>query len=359
MSDETAQEDRTEDASQRRLDDARREGKIALSKDVGTGAAVLCGFAAVAAYGGDVVGGAVAALQRITEIMATAGSGSLQELMLAGCSEIWRPGLVIIIVVAAAGLVVTVAQTQGGVWPGQVSLDPDKLFSPKRVIHAFSRQGLADMGLAVVKALAIGIVGVTAVQGHLVPLRQAIEAAPGAAIREVAATMVDVALRGAGVLAVAGLIDLFLVHRRYLHEHRMTKDQIKREAKEDEGDPHIRAARRRRHRELKRGAFAREVPRADALIVNPTHFAIALRYRKKDDRAPRVMAKGRGAKAAAMRKLAVECGIPVVQDIPLARLLHKRVKVGREVPAETYRAVAAVLAFVFKTTGRAPGTGPD
>ncbi|HEY4221150.1 MAG TPA: EscU/YscU/HrcU family type III secretion system export apparatus switch protein, partial [Myxococcota bacterium] len=129
--------------------------------------------------------------------------------------------------------------------------------------------------------------------------------------------------------------------------------------KEDEGDPMIKGRRRRKHRELLRGSVHKEVPRADAIVVNPTHIAIAIRYRKGKDKAPRVMAKGKGARADKMRELARECGVPIVKDIPLARLLYKRVRVGSQVPSETYKSVAAVLAFVYRATGRVPGTGPE
>ena len=96
------------------------------------------------------------------------------------------------------------------------------------------------------------------------------------------------------------------------------------------------------------------MPRADALLVNPTHIAIALRYRKDEGRAPKVTAKGKGVLAEHMRDLAREHGIPIVEDIPLARLLYKKVKVGREIPAATYKAVATILAFVYRATGRGP-----
>ena len=101
------------------------------------------------------------------------------------------------------------------------------------------------------------------------------------------------------------------------------------------------------------------MPRADALVVNPTHIAVAIRYRKKSDRAPRVTAKGKGKQAEIMRELAVRHGVPIVKDVPLARLMHRKIKVGREVPAETFRAVAAVLATVYRLTGRVPGTGSE
>lgn len=132
----------------------------------------------------------------------------------------------------------------------------------------------------------------------------------------------------------------------------MTRDEVKREMREDEGDPMLRGARKRKHRELvKRNAIA-ETKRADALIVNPTHIAIAIRYRKDEDGAPRVIAKGKGVLAEAMREAARSSGIPIVQDIPLARLLYRKVKTGGQVPRETFKAVAAVLAFVYRLTGK-------
>jgi len=135
----------------------------------------------------------------------------------------------------------------------------------------------------------------------------------------------------------------------------MTKDEAKRENKDQEGDPLIRGQRRKRHREMVRNQARVEVPRADALIVNPTHVAIAIRYRRDEGRAPRVTAKGKGELAEYMRGLARENGIPICEDIPLARLLYRKVKVGREIPAQTYKAVAAVLAFVYRITRRQPG----
>jgi flagellar biosynthesis protein FlhB len=134
----------------------------------------------------------------------------------------------------------------------------------------------------------------------------------------------------------------------------MTKEEAKREYKDDEGDPLLKGRRKRRHRELLKGRAAIEVPRADAVVVNPTHIAVALRYRRGEDKAPRVVAKGQGLAAERIREVARENGVPIVRDVPLARLLHKRVKVGGAVPAETYKAVAAVLAFVWKLQGKSP-----
>jgi flagellar biosynthesis protein FlhB len=118
----------------------------------------------------------------------------------------------------------------------------------------------------------------------------------------------------------------------------------------------MKGARKRRHRELvKRNSIA-ETKRADVLIVNPTHIAIAIRYRKDEGGAPKVLAKGKGHLAEVMREAARENGISIVQDIALARLLYKKVKVGGSVPADTFKAVATILAFVYKLTGRTQGS---
>ena len=130
----------------------------------------------------------------------------------------------------------------------------------------------------------------------------------------------------------------------------MTKDELKREMKDEEGDPLVKGARKRRHRELVRKSAIAESRRADALVVNPTHIAIAIRYRKDEGAAPRVLAKGKGVLAEAMRDSARSAGVPIVQDIPLARLLYKKVKIGGQVPADTYKAVAAILALVYRLT---------
>jgi flagellar biosynthesis protein FlhB len=147
-----------------------------------------------------------------------------------------------------------------------------------------------------------------------------------------------------------------LTRWRFHRDQKMTKQEVRDEYKEEEGDPQLKGRRKKRHRDLLRNQARTEVPRADALVVNPTHVAVAIRYRRDEGRAPRVTAKGKGAMAEYMRALARENGVAIYQDVPLARFLYRKVKVGREIPAQTYKAVAAVLAFVYRLGGRQPGT---
>jgi len=359
--DDTPQEDKTEEASQRRLDQAREEGKTALSKDGVSAATLITGTVLAVLTLPGVIMGQVGLVRRMANAMADIDTQALPPwgTVIMDCLMAGAPLLGVLVGTSLAGVLAGLAQTGGAFFPTLLEPDPSRLWSTEPVTKAFTRQGIVDTSLSIVRAMAVGGVSLHALLSHREMLVGALRASSATTLMETADLLSSVALRGAGVLVVLGAIDVFLTRRRFFEKMKMTKDEIKREMKEDEGDPHIRGARKRRHRELRRGAIAAEVPKADAVVVNPTHIAVVLRYRKKSDKAPRITAKGKGPKADAIRRLAIENGIPIVKDIPLARLLHARVRIGREVPAETYRAVAAVLAFVAKVTGRPPGTGPE
>ena len=132
----------------------------------------------------------------------------------------------------------------------------------------------------------------------------------------------------------------------------MTQTEIKREFREQEGDPTNKRRRKQRMRELARRRVAQAVKKADVVLVNPTEYAVALRYNADEDRAPRVLAKGRGAPAERIRELARQNGVPIVAEPPLTRMIYKLVPEGREIPAALYKAVAEVLAYVYRLRRR-------
>jgi flagellar biosynthesis protein FlhB len=209
-----------------------------------------------------------------------------------------------------------------------------------------------DLGLALGKVAVIGTAAFLAVRAPFLALPRLLGATPGDQLGAAFGILATVAKPVLAAAVALALVELAVSHLRFSDRMKMTKEELKREVKEEEGDPLLRGRRKRRHRELARGQARVEVPRADALIVNPTHVAVAVRYRRDEGRAPRVLAKGKGALAEYMRELARTHGIPIVEDIPLARLLHRKVKVGREIPAQTYKAVAAILAFVYRVAAR-------
>jgi type III secretion protein U len=202
----------------------------------------------------------------------------------------------------------------------------------------------ARAALAVAKAVVLALVllgWARAGAGRLAALPGA--AAPGALAAAVPA-LAALALRLTGALALLGAVDLALERRRHRLALRMTRDEVRRELREDEGDPAHRAERRRAHRAL---LEAGPVARATVVVVNPTHVAVALRHERSGDGAPRVVAKGAGLGAWRIRSAARRAGVPIVRDVPLARALHRLAEVGDEIPEELYDAAAALLVHLY------------
>jgi flagellar biosynthetic protein FlhB len=160
----------------------------------------------------------------------------------------------------------------------------------------------------------------------------------------------DILWKAGGMFLVFGLIDLFRQQRRFQKDLKMTKQEVKEESKENEGNPQVRGKIRRLQRDFARRRMMQEVATATAVIVNPTHFAVALRYSHDSMATPVVVAKGKNYLALRIRQRAMDHGVPLVENPPLAQALYKSVDVGREIPAHLYRAVAEVLAYIYRLT---------
>jgi flagellar biosynthetic protein FlhB len=177
-----------------------------------------------------------------------------------------------------------------------------------------------------------------------------VPAAPGASA---AGELIHGAMRrSAWALAAFGAVMLVRERMRYQKRLRMSKQEIRDEAKEIDGNPQIKARVRRLQRDMRRRHMMRDVPRATAVIVNPTHYAVALRYEQGTMAAPTVVAKGRNYLAARIRQRAIGAEVPIIENPPLAQALYKSVEVGQDIPPYLYRAVAEILAYVFRVMGR-------
>ena len=324
MSDETQQDQKTESASERRLHSAQENGDIAVARDVGMLATLAAAGTVLTIIG---PGLRDALVNLVYASVDGLGNPSAARLV----PYLSRPSLLTLLVPTAVALAVVVVfgmQTRLGLWP--------------------------ELGVAAVKVLTLGWALWSALGATFLSLPRMVFMSPA---MQVEATYRPLSAGLAKILTTVAFlagVDFALTRYRYRQRMKMSKDEAKRDHREESGDPMIRARRRRKHRELAKGLVRIEVPRADALVVNPTHIAIAIRYRPGEDQAPRVTAKGKGQLAEIMRDLAREHGIPIVEDIPLARLLYRRVKVGRCVPLETFKAVAAILAYVYRVLGRNP-----
>jgi len=163
----------------------------------------------------------------------------------------------------------------------------------------------------------------------------------------------DALRRASFVLIVLGAIMLVRERGRYSKRLRMSKQEIRDESKETDGNPQIKARVRRIQRDMRRRSMMKEVPTATAVIVNPTHYAVALRYDQGVMTAPKVVAKGRNYLAARIRQRAIQNQVPIIENPPLAQALYKSVDIGQDIPPHLYRAVAEILAYIFRIMGKA------
>jgi flagellar biosynthetic protein FlhB len=172
----------------------------------------------------------------------------------------------------------------------------------------------------------------------------------------IATSLMELFWKASAVFLIFGCVDLARQLRRHKSELRMSKQEIREEMKDVEGNPQMKARIRRLQRDRVRKQMMKEVPKATAVVVNPTHFAVAIRYHMDSMAAPLVVAKGKNFLALRIRQKAIEHQVPIVENPPLAQALYKSVEVGQEIPPHLYRAVAEILAYIFKLmNGRMPG----
>jgi flagellar biosynthetic protein FlhB len=337
-----ADSSRTQKATPKRLREFRKRGEIALSRDLVSTATLAGGFIALVACSG-IAGRALLDLTRTAAMASDGGeaagmpSASLRGFLLAA-----GPAMI----GAAAGALIAMLSQLG--WPPAFKppgFDLGRMSPIKNLPNTFAPMGmLRRSGAAVAKLVLVGAIVGMALRHHVVS--HALEAGGLGTLGWglVRRTMWLVV----GVLAVLAAVDYFLARRRMAEQMRMSPDEVKREHRELEGDPMIRGRRKQRMRELARRRIAAAVAGADVVVVNPTHYAVALRYKERTDAAPVVVAKGVDESAEKIREIARSKGVPVLSRPPLARALYKHVKEGRAVPANLYRAVAEVLAYVYR-----------
>jgi type III secretion protein U len=333
---------RTEKPTPRRLREARRRGDVARSAELSAAGALAAGLLALAVTGPSAT---TALVRTIRAALLSATSAELDPAAtLLGATLVFGRLAAPILLAAAAGgalaaaLATGFAVTPGALRPRLERVDP---FRGLRRLCSLGQVATALLGLAKTGVLvAVVLSWLRGAAGALAQLPRG----EAAALLRAAAPLGGLAARLAFVFAVFGLLDLALSRRRHETQLRMTRDEVRREHKEDEGDPQHRAERRRIHRAL---AEAAPVSHATCVVVNPTHVAVALHHERDGADAPRVLAKGLGESAARIRSAARRAGVPIVRDVALARALYRLAEVGDEIPEELYEAAAAVLAHLY------------
>lgn len=351
--------EKTEPASPRRLEKAREDGNVPHSRE-------LMAFMVMAAGAGTfwVLGGWIA--QGIADVLrhglsfnrAAAFDTAIMRnstLSLAVDAFMYVGPLFVIIIAA-----IMAAPTVMGGWvisSKAFELDFSRMSPLKGLKRMFSWNSIAELVKAILKAALIGGVLYWVVRHEqdrlFALLTQPIEV--GLASFSQVLFFSFVALIGG--LAIITAIDVPFQLWQYHDRLKMTREELKKEAKESEGDPQLKARIRSQQREMARGRMMSEVPKADVVVTNPTHFAVALKYDSHAMRAPIVVAKGMNLIAQRIRELAGENHVPILEAPPLARALHRHADIGDQIPAALYAAVAEVMAWVYQVNTFAEQTG--
>ncbi|HUH39344.1 MAG TPA: flagellar biosynthesis protein FlhB [Castellaniella sp.] len=351
--------EKTEPASPRRLDKAREEGQVARSRELGTFLAIMVGVAGIWLGAGhfyrtltSVVRGGLWFDPRIahdTRVMVDqAGDSAWQALMLV---------LPIFGLLALVGVLSSVAL--GGFLLSAKALEPkfERMSPLKGIKRMFAMQTLIELLKTIAKAALIGTVGVMVIWHYRNDMLSLTHMSPTEALTRGLGLVALCCLLIGSSLIVVVVIDVPWQLWNHYKQLRMSREDVKQENKESDGDPYIKGRIRQQQRDMARRRMMTAVPGADVIVTNPTHFAVALSYREGQGGAPTVVAKGTGLIAARIRELAAEHRVAVLEAPPLARALYHHVALDHEIPAELYSAVAEVLAWVYQLRSWREGRG--
>jgi len=342
--------ERTEQPSQRRLDQAREEGQVARSRELSTFAVLWAGGAGLWVMGSSMYAQLAKVLRDSLTLdtkLAFHSDLLLPRLFTLSVETLvtFLPFLLLLLITAALSPLLL-----NGWLFSLKPLQPNfsKLNPASGIARMFSTHGLVELAKAIGKSLIVGGVGAWAVWHNKDAVMQLITQPVIASIPHLGYLMwmSFAAIMGGMLLIVA--VDVPFQLWEHNSKLKMTKEELRQESRETEGDPQVKGRIRSMQREMARNRMMSEIPTADVVVTNPTHYAVALRYSESGMKAPVVVAKGSHFLAARIREIAIENNVPILEAPPLARALHKHTELGQAIPEALYTAVAEVLAYVYQ-----------
>ncbi len=339
----------TEKATPRRLEKARKEGRFVAARDFVAGVQFLIFVSIIAAW-------SLRMMDNLKDIMSVSlrwafRGGLTPEGIVALTSWLLTKVLVGLALLGAvlvgAGLAAQFMVTRFGFSLSTLTPDFSRLNALNK-LRQMPRQNLPALGQAVLILPICGYAVYLIVRERIDSLMVLpLEGVPAGA-RMIGEAVLTLLWRAAALFTIFGLVNLFRQQRQYAGDLKMSRQELKDEMKDAEGSPQIKAKVRRLQMAMRRRHMMKDVPTATAVIVNPTHFAVAIRYQMETMSAPVVVAKGKNYIAQRIRKIAIENQVPIIENPPLAQALYKSAEVGQEIPAHLYRAVAEILAYIYK-----------
>ncbi|MGV6852443.1 MAG: flagellar biosynthesis protein FlhB [bacterium] len=353
---ETGQE-RTEEATPKRERDAKKKGQVARSKELNTALVLLAGSGSLILMGGHISKGIVGLIERAftfdAHILEDTGVMLAQfESLIFGALWELLPLFTILLLSTIVGPALL-----GGLnfSTKSIAFKAEKLNPLKGLKNIFSLKALLELAKTLAKFMVIGLATLYAIQAMMTDLMQlGQEVFPGA-LYHALAILVWGFFAFSSTLWIIAAVDVPFQLWQHSKQLKMTRQEVKDEMKDTEGRPEVKSRIRQVQQELSQQRMMQDVPKADVIVTNPTHYAVALKY-KETDSAPIVIAKGRGIIAAQIRKIGDENEIQRIEAPPLARALYSSAKIGQVIPQDLFKAVAIVLAYVFQLKTLDPST---
>ena len=347
MADSESPEDKNNPATPKKREEARKKGDVAMSKDLTTWLTLWGGFVACAALAPGIGASANQFTRRTFGMMGTPMNGRLGGDFIDTYAAMVLP---LLLIGLALGMIATFGQTKG-------MFSMEKLTKPdlqkfnvfmgiKRIF--LSVDSLIELGMSMLKVISVAIVAGWTLWEFLLKFFSSEPYDLSGMVTDTLWFTVKLGGRLAAATLVLAAIDYAVKNYQYEKKLKMSDKEIKDEHKNTEGDGEIKGKRKAMARDLLQQLTTEGVKGADVVVVNPTHFSVALKYDRESMAAPRVVAKGVDQRAMRIRQIARENGVPIVSKPPLARALFRQVKVGRSVPGELFQAVAEVLAYVYR-----------
>ncbi len=345
------QSERTEDATQKRKEDARKKGNVPKSQEINSSAILLISVLFFFFVGRYMLENMMNYSRIIFENYDTVfvnpdNIQAYMEIAALGFLKVILPFIVTIMFVGLAANLLQVGPlfTFEPIKPKFSKINP--LSGMKRIL--LSRKALIELIKNLFKIFLVGYVAYVTIKNEYLDYRSLMDQSTAQMLTYVGERAFSLGMKLILLLITIAILDFIFQKKDYARSIRMTKQEVKEEYKQMEGDPHIKARIRSIQRDMARKRMMDDIPEADVVITNPTEIAIAIKYTPGEMESPKVLAKGRKKIAERIRNIAMENDIPIVEDKPLAWALYKTVDVGKEIPEDLFQSVAEILAYVYK-----------
>ncbi|MCK9293667.1 MAG: flagellar biosynthesis protein FlhB [Desulfobulbaceae bacterium] len=349
MAEEQSGQEKTEEPTGRRLQDARKKGDVAKSMEVPSAAVLLVGLLTLYLLSGFMLENFLNLLRHYLTNLHTINiiPGNMTLIALESMQHVALLTGPLMLILVITALVANYAQV--GVLFSTEKIEPqlDKIDPIKGFGRIFSMQTLANTIKSIAKLIIVGYVAYKEIMKNLAGIAPLMDQDAYAILVFYAKVSFWIFLKAALIIALLAALDYAFQRWQFMKKMKMTKQEVKEEAKMTEGDPHVKGRIRSIQMQMARKRMMTEVPKADVIITNPTHLALALVYDKKTMIAPTVIAKGAGVIAGKIKEVARAYNIPIIEDKPLAQALYKAVEINEQIPENLFQAVAEILAYVY------------